>query len=564
MNSPKHLATFTLLLLLGGPARAAEFRPVPPDALDRLNSSTSSLLAAERATLQSRLAEALVLDPDSSLELTSERDLSLSLGRSLAFQQTFNDVPIWGADVTLLQDLEGSFLALSGRALYDLPSLALLSREAPGWTREQALAKARELTSSDSQGRTSYHDENVTLVYHLLEDGSLALSYHTTFYAILADTADGLRHTRPVYIIDASTGDVLDSYENLQQAQVAHGPGGNHRTGQYAWGSDILPHLDVKVIGSDCAMHTGDVATENANNRASGETGAPWTFPCKHNSFKATNSAFSPLNDAHGFAQIVVDMFRDWYGVVPYSKGLHLKVHYGRNNYMSHWTGTHMTFGDGDRRYYPPVSLDAVAHEAAHAFTSEHSELQYRHQSGAINEAFSDMVGEAAEYYAEQRGIVPFQRPMPDFLHGADYVKQPGAAVRYMCSPRRPSIGHFKEYHDNLNVHYSSGIYNKAFCLIASAQDWDVRKAFNLFFLANQSGLWNSRETLRGGALDVLRIARQLNYSDTDVVEAFRAVGIDVNPRSVGAAADSSGSGWAELERLSLGIELGSGPSALR
>lgn len=34
-----------------------------------------------------------------------------------------------------------------------------------------------------------------------------------------------------------------------------------------------------------------------------------------------------------------------------------------------------------------------MAHEVSHAFTEHVSELQYRRESGAMNEAFSDMAG---------------------------------------------------------------------------------------------------------------------------------------------------------------------------
>ena len=37
---------------------------------------------------------------------------------------------------------------------------------------------------------------------------------------------------------------------------------------------------------------------------------------------------------------------------------------------------------------------DTIAHEISHAFTEFTSGLEYHSQSGAINEAFSDMAGE--------------------------------------------------------------------------------------------------------------------------------------------------------------------------
>jgi len=41
-----------------------------------------------------------------------------------------------------------------------------------------------------------------------------------------------------------------------------------------------------------------------------------------------------------------------------------------------------------------------VAHEVSHGFTEQHSNLFYYGQSGGMNEAFSDMAAQAAEFYS--------------------------------------------------------------------------------------------------------------------------------------------------------------------
>ncbi|MFM9635003.1 M4 family metallopeptidase, partial [Streptomyces galilaeus] len=76
-----------------------------------------------------------------------------------------------------------------------------------------------------------------------------------------------------------------------------------------------------------------------------------------------------------------------------------MRVHYGENWDNATWNGEAMTFGDGSDLYHPLVSLDIVSHEVSHGFTSQNSDLFYYDQSGGINESFSDMAGEAAEYF---------------------------------------------------------------------------------------------------------------------------------------------------------------------
>lgn len=48
-----------------------------------------------------------------------------------------------------------------------------------------------------------------------------------------------------------------------------------------------------------------------------------------------------------------------------------------------------------EKEYYPLTSLDIVCHEIGHAITKwRGGALQYRKQSGGMNEAYSDILGE--------------------------------------------------------------------------------------------------------------------------------------------------------------------------
>ena len=49
------------------------------------------------------------------------------------------------------------------------------------------------------------------------------------------------------------------------------------------------------------------------------------------------------------------------------------------------------------------------------------------------------------------------------------------------------SIGHADDYCPGIDVHHSSGVFNKAFYLLATTEDWDVWMAFDVFVTANRS-----------------------------------------------------------------------------
>ena len=176
-----------------------------------------------------------------------------------------------------------------------------------------------------------------------------------------------------------------------------------------------------------------------------------------------------------------------------------------------------MYFGDGASTFYPLVSLDVTSHEVSHGFTEQNSGLTYSGMSGGMNEAFSDMAGEAAEYYDHGSN---------DWLVGAQIFKSTGA-LRYMCNPPQDggSIDNASKYKSTMDVHYTSGVYNKAFCLLAKTSGWTTKKAFQVFARANRD-YWTSGSTFNQGACGVEKAATALGYTKASVTAAFTAVGV--------------------------------------
>ena len=67
----------------------------------------------------------------------------------------------------------------------------------------------------------------------------------------------------------------------------------------------------------------------------------------------------------------------------------------------AYWNGSQMAYGDGDGSNFVELSgdLDVVGHELSHGVTDATSDLIYQNESGALNEAFSDIMGTAIEFY---------------------------------------------------------------------------------------------------------------------------------------------------------------------
>ena len=168
-------------------------------------------------------------------------------------------------------------------------------------------------------------------------------------------------------------------------------------------------------------------------------------------------------NDALYAGKVIKEMYQKWYNVpvlVENGKPMMLIMRVHVPNYdNAYWDGKAMTFGDGESVFYPLVSLGVAAHEVSHGFTQQHSGLVYSRQSGGLNEAFSDMAAQAAEFYSVGHS---------SWQIGPEIFKS-DRALRYMDEPTRDgrSIDNVKNYSDWIDVHYSSGIFNKAFFLMA-------------------------------------------------------------------------------------------------
>ena len=214
-----------------------------------------------------------------------------------------------------------------------------------------------------------------------------------------------------------------------------------------------------------------------------------------------------------------------------------LRVHFGDQYENAFWDGETMTFGDGGDNLYPLVDVNIVAHEAAHGFTEQNSGLLYFQQSGGVNEAFSDIVGEATEYYL--RGSV-------DWFSAQDIVKS-GDAFRFFITPSDDgdSIGHADDYVLGMDVHHSSGVFNRAYYLLSTSADWNPKKALELFVLANQS-YWSPFSDFYDAACGVMLSALELDYDWRAVNSAFSTVGVPCLDLPLDEDADGMGDVWEE------------------
>lgn len=253
--------------------------------------------------------------------------------------------------------------------------------------------------------------------------------------------------------------------------------------------------------------------------------------------------------DAHyGVAQ-TWDYFKNTHnrlGIANDGKGTYARVHYGTNYDNAFWSDSCfcMTFGDGDGATDGPlVSLDIAGHEMAHGITSRTANLAYRGESGGLNEATSDIFGSMVEFYAANAS------DPGDYGVGEEIlVPYTGAGFRYMYHPsldgRSPDC--WNRNIGKLNVHYSSGVANRFFFLLAEGTASPLgdglagcngapaavgigRLAAAKIWYRALTTYMTSRTAYVGAREATIRAATDLGYSTATVKAAWNSVAVPVS-----------------------------------
>ena len=429
--------------------------------------------------------------------------------RTVKLQQLKNGVPILGSIATVEVANDGeSILGATGTFTRDVTALAASKPKL-----DAAAARDRLLGGRSVAGGSEITEGGSELLYHVGKDNIARLAWRVSV------GIGGEHPSVPAGIVDASDGTVLERWDELMNSSdVANGPGGNVKTGLVTYGVD-KPPLHVTSNNGTCALQNESVITVNLKQTTNTANHTPWSFVCPTNVGDDVNGGYGPLNDAHHYGSVVFAMYRELTGEPPISTALIAQVHYGRYHDNAHWNPATRTmqFGDGYSLFYPLVALDVMAHEVSHGYTTDNSNLIYNYDhSGGMNEAFSDMAGEAAEFYDNGSN---------DFLAGGGITKNT-PALRYLCEPRRDggSIDHQRDF-KIMNNHYSSGVYNKAFCTLAKSEGWNALSAFEVFARANKL-YWAANSTFNQGACGVMAAANDLDASVDDVIDAFDVVGV--------------------------------------
>ena len=389
------------------------------DTLDKLDANGAS----QDADLY-RLAATNFLQDFVIMHLDAAGDEAMIVGKSrldevgnvhIRFGQEINGLPVAGAAMMVHAKANtGEVFAVNGDfvANKNLPV-------APAIGAERALRGA--IRHMGVKGQMLSKPE---LTYVLTDDGRGA----SLAWKALVSYTDEVGPQQDWIFSDALTGKLVARHPTFHHAKVLRTYTANNGTS--------LPGT-LRCSSSTCS--TGDAAVDAAHNNA----GTTYDYYSSKHSRDSLNGSGMTLTST---------------------------AHYSSNYNNAFWNGAQMVYGDGDGSTFIALSrsLDVVAHELTHGVTSNESNLTYSNQSGALNEALSDIFGAATEAW-DDGGISSNTWKLGEDIYTPGTS---GDALRYMNNPTADgqSYDYYPERYtgssDNGGVHLNSGIANLAFYLM--------------------------------------------------------------------------------------------------
>jgi vibriolysin len=334
-------------------------------------------------------------------------------GRHFRYTQTFNGLPVVGGDLVVHVDVKGAVHAVNGTARGDIPT----SLGANGISQSAAMSTI----TADARYRSATAS-GVRPVYIQTADGQM----HKAFEATLEGTRAGDPFKDRVFV-DVDSNAIVAVHPTIHYAKNRQIYSANNGT--------TLPGTVKRTEGQAANAD----ATVNLSYQHAGDVYDAYSTILGRDSFD--NAGATLINT----------------------------VHYSTNYCNAFWNGTQMVYGDGNAAQGCASlanSLDVTGHEMTHAVTERESGLIYSGESGGLNESYSDIFGAWVEAWVDggRNGTLSLANDV--FLIG-DEVLPP--ALRYMCDPATDGVSRdiYSSTLGSVDVHYSSGPNNLAFCLMS-------------------------------------------------------------------------------------------------
>lgn len=254
--------------------------------------------------------------------------------------------------------------------------------------------------------------------------------------------------------------------------------------------------------------------------------------------------------DAHWGAMMTYDFFKNTFarnGIDNHDIAIKNYVHYSSYLFNAFWDEEEnaMYYGDGAYNNNPLTCLDVIAHEISHGVTQYTAHLSYANESGALNEAISDIWSACVENYVSgNRDIWRIGDCLSDYLRDMSNPKSKTQPDTYHGTYWHPISTHPDYTNDYGGVHSNSGVMNYWFYLLCeggsgtndnnepyTVQGIGIDHAAQIVYNALCNYFSMSTNYSQAAQLTLLSAIELYGYcalETQNVIDAWRAVGIQV------------------------------------
>jgi bacillolysin len=460
-----------------------------------LKNARKSSADMSKSFLNSIKNELKITNPSDEFRLIADETDELGL-RHLRLEQTFKNIAIYGGEAVLHTNKDGVADFLMGK-VFPSPNLNVTPNISSSAAIELSLKDLGKSTIVQKSGKInqflSLEPDQARLTI-LNEKGKTNLAYHVTVRPNLLE--------RWVYFINAHSGEIINKYNHTCTLDGVVSATAKDLNG-------ITKTFNTVQVGQNYFMID---ATKNMYNPQSSlpdnPKGVIWTIDAQNSRIDqdemdlthVTSTSRTNWNatavSAHNNASICYDYYLSKFNrnSLNGSKGniisvINIADEDGKGMDNAYWNGQFMGYGNGKTGFKPLAgALDVAGHEMTHGVIENTAKLEYRNQSGALNESFADIFGALID--------------RDDWTLGEDVVIKsvfPSGALRSLENPNQGGKNdngyqpkNMSQYQflkdtpseDNGGVHVNSGIPNHAFYKFATANGMNKDKAERIYWRA--------------------------------------------------------------------------------
>lgn len=377
------------------------------------------------------------------------------------YQQTWNGIPVEGQYV-LLHEQNGILNSINGAvvaglsinvhpALSETQALANVRQPSTRYAWEDATMET-ELQQVTGNPDATYFPKGKLVIFSGDQPPSSNSNYKLAWRFNLYSLTP---HDHQQFYVDAQTGVILKTTSLMKHTYVQGSGATNYNGNQTITCNHKHHHYE---------LNSPDIETRKYAGSYNG-TGNPFL------SLNTTWTGNSAALDVHWGTEKFVEFLNVELGRNGYDgNGKKIRAMVGYPFQNAFWNGYYLGYGVGNNNTLAsPTSLDIVGHEYTHAMLDEIVGFQYGGESGAIEEAYSDIFGELIEH---------FVKGSADWKVGAEITQTAGVpnnlGLRNLMNPNSynaPSVYKGQHWHngpsDNWGVHTNSSVYSHWFYLVA-------------------------------------------------------------------------------------------------